>query len=119
MKRIHPTGISAVAAALATTAPRQPIGHILKSHPKEFNDVIMGARDFEIRKDDRDFQCGDTVVLVEYDPTTKQHTGRNATREIGFVERGTCVPEGLCGFRLQHGAGDAYPMQQVSKAYRS
>lgn len=90
---------------LPPAQPRQPIGHVLKSHPKEFNDVISDVRHFELRRDDRmpRFETGDAVLLAEYDPETKQHTGRSATRVIGYVERGSNVPPGWCGFQLTYG----------------
>jgi hypothetical protein len=83
--------------------PRQPIGHVLKSEPRQFQDVIEGAKVFEVRKDDRDFATGDTVVLVEYDPATEQHTGRSTTRAIGYLGRGAPYPAGWCAFALTYG----------------
>lgn len=42
--------------------------HELKVHPKYFNRLVSGQKSFEIRKNDRDFQIGDILVLKEYDP---------------------------------------------------
>jgi hypothetical protein len=83
--------------------PRMPIGHVLKTHPQQFQDILDGAKPFEVRKDDRDFATGDSVVLVEYDPTTKQHTGRSTTRVIGYLGRGALYPAGYCAFVLGYG----------------
>ncbi|EIP8136288.1 DUF3850 domain-containing protein [Enterococcus faecalis] len=41
--------------------------HVLKIKPCYFNDVISGLKTFEIRKNDRNFQVGDILVLAEYD----------------------------------------------------
>ena len=42
--------------------------HELKTHPKYLQRVASGQKPFEIRKNDRDFQVGDRVILKEYDP---------------------------------------------------
>lgn len=39
--------------------------HILKTDPDPFMGVISGIKTFELRKNDRDFKVGDTVLLVE------------------------------------------------------
>jgi hypothetical protein len=51
--------------------------HELKLHPRYFNRVASGQKPFEIRKNDRDFQVGDTVLLKEYDP------------EVGWPDHGS------------------------------
>lgn len=40
--------------------------HHLKIHPDYFNPVRLGVKTFEIRKNDRDFQVGDSLLLKEY-----------------------------------------------------
>lgn len=44
------------------------IEHELKLHPRYFNRVADGTKTFEIRKNDRDFQVGDRLLLKEFDP---------------------------------------------------
>ena len=48
--------------------------HELKISPKYFDDVKLGNKRFEIRKDDRDFKVGDLITLREYE--NGQYTGR-------------------------------------------
>lgn len=43
--------------------------HSLKTLPVYFAAVLRGDKTFEVRKNDRNFQTGDTLVLREYDPT--------------------------------------------------
>lgn len=67
--------------------------HKLKIEPAFFEAVISGRKNFEIRKDDRGFQAGDTVTLCEYDPEYKgfyqsedqKYTGRTTSAVIGYV----------------------------------
>lgn len=67
--------------------------HELKILPPYFEAVIDGRKTFEIRKDDRGFQAGDTVTLREYDPEYKgyhrseeqMYTGRKHSAGIGYV----------------------------------
>jgi len=76
--------------------------HELKIWPQYFEPVSQGLKTFQIRKNDRGFQAGDTVVLREWDPelvekitsstpldqfTTlpKGYTGNRATFSIGYV----------------------------------
>ena len=39
------------------------MNHELKTDPKVFDAVMIGAKTFEIRKDDRDFSVGHTLEL--------------------------------------------------------
>lgn len=40
--------------------------HELKTESKYFNAVCEGKKKFEVRKDDRPFNVGDTLKLIEY-----------------------------------------------------
>lgn len=84
-------------ANLSETVAR--IEHELKTWPVYFEAIVRGDKNFEARKDDRDFQKGDTLILREWDPAAGEYTGRTARRFISFVlpggqlgvERGFCV----------------------------
>lgn len=77
--------------------------HTLKTHPAYFRAVRDGTKTFEVRKDDRAFQCGDTVILTFADPDSLSapwppvfplgherpvDNRSDITRKIGFVLRG-------------------------------
>lgn len=42
--------------------------HELKTWPEFFEAIQSGKKKFEVRKNDRDFKTGDTLLLKEYDP---------------------------------------------------
>jgi hypothetical protein len=79
------------------------MAHKLKIWPQYFQDVISGVKTFEIRRDDRDFQVGDNVVLREWDPEGRQYTGRAVTGVIIYILRddiGFGICEGYCVFGM-------------------
>ncbi|MEE1897096.1 DUF3850 domain-containing protein [Flavobacterium rakeshii] len=49
--------------------------HELKTLPEYFEAVHNGTKNFEVRKNDRDFKLGDTLILKEFIP--KNHYGEN------------------------------------------
>ena len=62
--------------------------HTLKLDPHHFNAIACGAKSFELRKDDRDFNTGDTAILSEYDRTSQLYSGRYIIISIGLVYTG-------------------------------
>ncbi|MEG0678930.1 MAG: ASCH/PUA domain-containing protein [Carnobacterium sp.] len=58
--------------------------HELKIEPKYFEAVKDGRKKFEIRKNDRNFQEGDILVLLEYDKYYEAFTGEKITVEITY-----------------------------------
>lgn len=61
--------------------------HKLKTWPAFFHAVRQQKKGFELRKDDRDFKVGDTLILEEYDPSYDRYTGQVETRLVTFVAR--------------------------------
>lgn len=59
--------------------------HKLKILPEYYNAQIEGKKNFEIRKNDRDYKVGDKLVLKEYDPKAKEFTGQSFITEITFI----------------------------------
>jgi len=52
--------------------------HELKILPEYFNDSLR-MKKFELRKDDRDYKVGDTLILKEYD------NGSFTGAEVGYT----------------------------------
>lgn len=59
--------------------------HELKIEPVYFDEVVSGAKRFEIRKDDRDFKIGDGLFLEEWD--IDHYTGHYKTFRITCISR--------------------------------
>lgn len=63
--------------------------HELKTLHEPFQAVWSGAKSFEIRVNDRNFQQGDIVNLMEYDQACEPPlSGRQVHAVIGYVFKG-------------------------------
>jgi ASC-1-like (ASCH) protein len=62
--------------------------HELKTWNKYYQEVFMGRKTFEVRKNDRNFQKGDTLIIKEWDNTKKEYTGRSLARNVTYVLQG-------------------------------
>jgi hypothetical protein len=67
---------------------RAPKTHRLKTWPTHFADIRSRKKTFELRRDDRDFQPGDELVLVQWDPNMESETGQTEIRTISHVFKG-------------------------------
>ena len=59
--------------------------HELKTWSQYFGAIAVGVKRFEVRKNDRNFQLGDTLRLMEFDPISRSYTGRWLERDVTFV----------------------------------
>lgn len=62
--------------------------HELKTWNEYFEEVFMGHKTFEVRKADRPFAKGDTLILKEWNPETESYTGRQMARNISYILEG-------------------------------
>lgn len=63
---------------------RKRMIHHLKILPEYFQSVISGVKTFEIRKNDRDFQVDDEVLLQEW-TLSEGYTGAQALVRITYI----------------------------------
>lgn len=71
--------------------------HLLKIRRFYLEQIIAGNKTFEIRKNDRDFQVGDRVVLKEYPKVGD--SAREVVKRIGYISTFEQMP-GYCVFSL-------------------
>lgn len=71
--------------------------HELKTIQPFYKQVANGNKMFELRKNDRNFQIGDTLILMEYDPSTGWYTGRNVKVIVmNMIENSNGIEDGYC-----------------------
>lgn len=62
--------------------------HYIKCWPEYYTAIATTAKKFDLRKDDRNYQVNDTVVLQEYDPNTERYTANELKMRITYILRG-------------------------------
>lgn len=81
--------------------------HFLKTWPEYFQAIENGEKAFEVRRKDRDFNVGDTLILEEFNPTEAPadiygswgtYTGKSLKVKVTYVLDGGKfgVEEGFC-----------------------
>lgn len=68
--------------------------HEIKTEPIYFEAVISGKKTFEVRKDDRNYQENDVLILKEYD--NNSYTGREYAVLVTYVQRDEYCKDGYC-----------------------
>jgi len=71
---------------------REPMEHELKCWPDYYDAVECGDKPFEIRKWDRPYRVGDTLLLRRWDPSKLDYTGQQMRRKITYVLDLTYLP---------------------------
>lgn len=56
-----------------------------KIHPQYFDKIASGEKNFELRLADWECSPGDTLLLREWDPKTKEYTGREIEKKVTYV----------------------------------
>ena len=56
-----------------------------KIWPEYFELISSGKKKFELRLADFDVAEGDTLLLEEWDPKTKEYTGRTIEKKVSFL----------------------------------
>jgi len=71
--------------------------HDLKTWPEPFQAIRDGLKQFEYRKDDRGFEVGHQLLLIEFDPERGRLTGRALMARVTYIARGRFgIPRGFC-----------------------
>jgi len=53
-----------------------------KTWPELFQRILEGKKNTDLRLADFDIKEGDTLILEEYNPETKQYTGRKIEKKV-------------------------------------
>lgn len=56
-----------------------------KTWPPYFQSILDGIKTYDVRLADFECEPGDKLVLREWDPKTKDYTGREIEKVIGYV----------------------------------
>lgn len=78
--------------------------HELKTWPQYYDSIISGDKTFEVRKADRTFSVGDTLVLQCYDPDVAAYMGQQIEVEVTYI---------LCGGAF--GIKDGFVVMGIKK----
>lgn len=83
--------------------------HDLKVWPHYFAALASGRKTFEVRKGDRGFREGDTLLLREWRPDTETYTGARIEASISYILYGGQfgVADGYMVLGLAHRAAEA------------
>ena len=56
-----------------------------KIWPKYFEAVLSGEKKYELRLNDFEINEGDTIILEEWNPESKEYTGRKTEKKVTYV----------------------------------
>ncbi|MBE5507120.1 hypothetical protein E3G54_004451 [Mycobacteroides abscessus] len=90
--------------AAANSIPEGPQRHELKVWPEYYAAIDAGKKTLELRKDDRGFQVGDSLLLREFDPKTGIY-GESCERVVTHIVQGG-----------HFGIADGYVAMSISEA---
>lgn len=68
--------------------------HQLKTHPKAFQATWERKKLYEVREDDRNFEVGDSVQLLEFDPCAECNGGGRVWDNGDMTDCGCEKPHG-------------------------
>ena len=79
------SGMNAVSSPRSEIA-RPRMEHKVKSWPSFFEATLAGVKTHDVRRiSDRDYQVGDTLRLMEFEPEKQQYTGREMCVRITYI----------------------------------
>jgi hypothetical protein len=83
---MHTLNGSNVTSFPQSDGARPRMEHKVKSWPSFFEATLAGPKTHEVRRmSDRDYQVGDTLRLMEFDPEKQQYTGRELRVRITYI----------------------------------
>lgn len=62
--------------------------HLLKVWDEYIFDIATGRKPFEVRRNDRNFQKGDSLTLEGYDPIKQAYTDKRVEVDVTYILEG-------------------------------
>ena len=59
--------------------------HVLKAWDVFMADIASGKKTFEVRRNDRNYEHGDILILQGFDMESKKYTGKSIEAEITYM----------------------------------
>lgn len=77
--------------------------HDIKCWPRYYYKIETGQKTYELRKNDRDYQTGDLLLIQEFQPDTQQYTGRHHLQQVSHILHGPAfgLKKGYCIMSLR------------------
>jgi len=50
-----------------------------------FEQILNGDKTYDLRLNDFETEAGDLIIFKEWDPKTKEYTGREVEKKVGYV----------------------------------
>lgn len=66
--------------------------HEVRSWTHLFQEMKAGRKTHDLRKNDRNYQVGDVLMLNEYDNVTGRYTGQKLAMHITYITGRAAVP---------------------------
>ncbi|MNE84633.1 hypothetical protein D3C80_1815570 [compost metagenome] len=77
--------------------------HELKTWPEHFENVWNLSKPFELRKNDRNYQLGDILILKEFEWQNQKYTGRVQNVEVtSILKNFKGIEKGYCILGIEH-----------------
>lgn len=94
---------------------RGAVTHDVKLWPKVYDAVEADLKPWEFRKNDRDYQVGDTLHMRSWCPDAEAYDGREMCRRVVWMLPGGQfgIPEGYCIMTLEHPSQQADRMEAI------
>ena len=64
----------------------------LKIWPEYFKEILTGNKRFELRKNDRDYEVGDILILEEWCPSRDGYTGNTIKCVVTYILKDGDIP---------------------------
>ena len=58
-----------------------------KTWPNEFEKIVAGKKNVDLRLADFKIKEGDVLILEEYDPKKQEYTGRSLTKKVKNLDK--------------------------------